>query len=161
MRQSPDTTIRRFEKRDLVALKRLIHDTIDTSYAEFYPPRAVEFFKSFHSKEKILNRSQSGTVLIMEENGELAGTGSMVDGAIFAVFVNPRLQKGGRGKTLMHELEKAARDAGVVESRLDISLPSRPFYESLGYVVSEEESRDLGEGQRLDFWKATKKLIPA
>ncbi len=153
-------TMRRFEKRDLAALKRLIHDTIDTSYAEFYPPRAVDFFKSFHSGEKILNRGQLGTVLVMEENGELVGTGGMVDGTIFAVFVNPQLQQRGRGKALMHELEKAACDSGVFESRLDISLPSRRFYESLGYVVIEEISRAIGGGQRLDFWKATKKLTP-
>ena len=30
--------------------------------------------------------------------------------------------------------------------------------ESLGYKVVEEKSRDVGEGQRLDFWKAVKQL---
>lgn len=90
----------------------------------------------------------------------LIGTGSRVDDTIFAVFVDPGLQKGGRGKRLMTALEKAARDAGVVKTKLDISLPSRRFYESLGYVVTEEISRDLGDGQKLDFWKATKNLTP-
>lgn len=160
MSQSSNTTIRRFEDHDLAALGQLIHDTIDISYAEVYPPRAVAFFKSFHSEEKILDRCQSGTVLVMEEEGVLVGTGSLVDGAIFAVFVNPGRQKGGRGKALMSALENAAREAGVIESRLDISLPSRRFYEGLGYLVIEEMSRDLGDGQRLDFWRATKKLTP-
>ncbi|USG61115.1 GNAT family N-acetyltransferase [Sneathiella marina] len=155
-----DITLRPFEKRDLARLTRLIHHVIDTSYAEVYPPRAVEFFKSFHSQQKILDRCSSGTVLVMEENGTLVGTGSTVDDTIFAVFVDPGLQKGGRGKMLMTALENAAIDAGVTQSRLDISLPSRRFYEGLGYVVTEEMSRDLGDGQRLDFWKAVKKLSP-
>jgi GNAT superfamily N-acetyltransferase len=160
MTPSSDTLIRRFEDQDLLALTRLIHDTIDISYTEVYPPRAVTFFKSFHSEEKILDRCQSGAVFVMEENGVLVGTGSLVDGAIFAVFVDPRLQKGGRGKALMNALENAAIEAGVTQSRLDISLPSKRFYEGLGYVVTEEMSRDLGDGQRLDFWRATKKLSP-
>jgi len=158
MSQTKNATIRRFDVRDLGAMELLIHGTIDASYTEYYPPKAVEFFKSFHSKQKILARVQSGTVLVMEENGKLVGTGSMVDGTIFAVFVDPLLQKGGRGKALMHELECAARDAGETESKLDISLPSRRFYESLGYTVTEEISRDLGDDQRLNFWKATKVL---
>lgn len=160
MNPSSDTVIRRFENQDLAALSQLIHDTIDISYTEVYPPKAVAFFKSFHSEEKILERCQSGTVLVMEEEGVLVGTGSLVDGAIFAVFVDPRRQKGGLGKALMNALENAAIEAGVTQSRLDISLPSRRFYEGLGYVVTEEMSRDLGDGQRLDFWKATKKLTP-
>ena len=74
MSKTTNTTLRLFEKRDLAATERLIHDTIDISYAEFYPPKAVEFFKSFHSEETILDRSQSGTVLVVEEDGELVGT---------------------------------------------------------------------------------------
>jgi hypothetical protein len=58
----------------------------------------------------------------------------------------------------MRALENEARENGVREIGLSISLPSRRFYESLGYKVTEERSRDVGEGQRLDFWKAVKEL---
>lgn len=158
MPTQPKPTIRRFEDADIGALKRLIHDTIDVSYAEVYPPRAVEFFKAFHSEEKILDRSRAGTVLVVEEAGELTATGSMVDGEIFAVFVAPDVQQGGRGKALMAALEQEARDSGVVVSELSVSLPSMRFYRGLGYEIVEERSRDLGDGQRLDFWKARKRL---
>lgn len=160
MNESDNFVIRKFKMTDLCELMHLVHNTIDTSYRDFYPPRAVEFFKQFHSEDKILNRSRLGTILVMEEGGKLVATGSMVDGIIFAVFVNPQLQKGGRGKALMRRLEIAAHDAGATESNLDISLPSRQFYESIGYVVTEEISRDLGEGQCLKFWQATKKFSP-
>ena len=58
----------------------------------------------------------------------------------------------------MKVLENEARATGVTEIGLSISLPSKRFYESLGYKVVEERSRDVGEGQRLDFWKAAKQL---
>ncbi len=152
--------IRAFKKSDLYEIRELIHNTIDASYAQFYPPRAGGFFKLFHSEEKILERSQSETILVIEEGAQLVATGSMVEGVIFAVFVKSHLQRGGRGKALMHALENAARDIGVTDSELDISLPSRNFYESLDYIVVEEKSQDVGEGQRLDFWKARKSLVP-
>jgi hypothetical protein len=41
---------------------------------------------------------------------------------------------------------------------LSVSLPSRRFYENLGYELVEACSIDVGEGQRLDFWKARKML---
>ena len=161
MPKQPKLTIRRFEDTDIGALKRLILETIDASYAGVYPPRAVEFFKEFHAEEKILQRSRAGTVLVVEEDGELTATGSMVDGEIFAVFVAPNVQQGGRGKALMAALEQAARDSGVTVSELSVSLPSMKFYQGLGYEITEERSRDLGGGQRLDFWKARKWLGPA
>ena len=153
-------SIRRFRESDIGPLHRLIHETIDISYAEVYPPRAVEFFKKFHAEDKILERGRVGTILVVEEDGELVGTGSIVDGEIFAVFVHPKCQSGGRGKALMQRLEDQARAEGVVESELSVSLSSLKFYQGLGYEVVEERSRDLGEGQQLDFWAAKKKLTP-
>ena len=158
MSNCDEVSIRRFREPDLCQLVRLIGETIGISYAEVYPPRAVQFFKDFHSEKKISERSKTGTTLVVEEDGELVATGSLVDGEILAVFVHPRLQKGGRGKALMKALENEARASGVTEIGLSISLPSKRFYVSLGYKVVEEASRDVGEGQRLDFWKAVKQL---
>jgi N-acetylglutamate synthase-like GNAT family acetyltransferase len=158
MSHSEDPSIRRFREPDLCQLARLINDTIGISYAEVYPPRAVQLFKDFHSERKIADRSRIGTTLVVEEQGELVATGSLVDGEILAVFVHTRLQKGGRGKALIKALENEARASGVTEVALSVSLPSKRFYESLGYKLVEEKSRDVGEGQRLDFWKAVKQL---
>ncbi len=161
MDTSKNRNIRKFRTSDINRLRRLIHDTIDFSYAVVYPPRAVQFFKDFHAEQKILERSRRGTVLVMEEGGELAATGSMVDGEIFAVFVHPDFQHRGRGKALMQVLEDQARAGGVVESELSVSLPSMAFYLSLGYEIIEENSKDVGDGQKLEFWKARKRLVTA
>jgi N-acetylglutamate synthase-like GNAT family acetyltransferase len=158
MGHSVDESIRKFREPDLCQLVRLISETIGISYAGVYPPRAVQFLKDFHSEKRIAERSKTGTTLVVEEEGELVATGSVVHGEILAVFVHPRLQKGGRGKALMQALENEARAGGVTEVRLSISLPSKRFYERLGYKVVEKILRDVGEGQRLDFWNAVKEL---
>ncbi len=150
--------MRNFRPSDLDGVLQLIHDTIDVSYAEVYPPRAVQFFKQFHSKEKLLNRHHAGTILVIEQSGEAVATGALADGEIFAVFVHPEHQSRGYGKALMRELEDRAAKQGCEHSELSVSLPSRDFYQTLGYSIVEECSRDVGEGQRLDFWKARKSL---
>ena len=155
-----DANIRKFRKSDIGRLQRLIFDTIDASYSGVYLPRAVQFFKEFHAKHRIIERGRTGTMLVLEENGELVATGSIVDCEILAVFVHPKFQHGGRGKALMQDLEDEARQGGVTETELSVSLPSKRFYEGLGYEMVEERSKDVGEGQRLNFWKARKFLIP-
>jgi hypothetical protein len=69
MSHSDDVSIRRFREPDLCQLVRLISETIGISYAEVYPPRAVQFFKDFHSDKKIADRSKTGTTLVVEEDG--------------------------------------------------------------------------------------------
>ena len=64
-----DVSIRKFREPDLGRLARLISDTIDISYAEVYPPRAVQFLKDFHSETKIANRSKSGMTVVVDEDG--------------------------------------------------------------------------------------------
>ena len=152
--------IRAFREADIGALRRLIFETIDVSYAPVYPPRALAFFKTFHGEPGLRARGRAGTILVIEDDGELVATGSLVGNEILAVFVRPGLQGSGHGKALMHALEEKARTDGKTACTLSISLPSLKFYQGLGYEVTEERSRDLGDGQRLDFWKAKKSLAP-
>lgn len=101
---SDEVPICKFRKSDLCQLVRLISHTITISYGEVYPPRAVQFFRDFHSTEIIAERCKTGTTLVVEEDGEMVATGSLVGGEILAVFVHPTLQKGGRGKAIMNAL---------------------------------------------------------
>jgi GNAT superfamily N-acetyltransferase len=95
---------------------------------------------------------------VAENNGEIIGTGSLVDKDIFGVFVKPGFQLKGHGQSLMQALEKKATTNGISEIVLSVSLPSRTFYESLGYEIIKDCTIDVGEGQRLDYWKAKKTL---
>ncbi len=150
--------MRAFREADLAAVQALIFETIDRSYGPVYPPRALDFFKAFHSAEEIRKRGAAGTILVVEHDGAVIATGALVEGEILAVFVHPAQQGRGHGKALMRALEAQARAAGHAVSELSVSLPSRRFYESLGYEMLEERRRDLGAGQEMRFWKARKAL---
>jgi RimJ/RimL family protein N-acetyltransferase len=150
--------LREFRASDLEALLRLIHDTIDASYSPVYPARAIRFFKDFHSEANILERHQTGEILILEKEGKPIGTGSLVGADILGVFVHPRYQHRGYGKAIMKELEKRAVLHAVSAVVLSVSLPSKRFYESLGYEMTASRSVDVGESQRLDYWEAEKTL---
>lgn len=158
MKRPDEARIRDFQLPDVVPVQRLIYQTIDACYSGVYPPRAVQFFKEFHSEEKIIERSQKGQIVVLEQGGKVIGTGTIVGSEIFGVFVAPEFQHRGHGATLLRELETKARTNGCKEAELSVSLPSRDFYESLGYDILEEASIEVGAGERVDFWKASKRL---
>jgi GNAT superfamily N-acetyltransferase len=88
----------------------------------------------------------------------LVATGALVGDEITGVFVARDQQGRGLGRLLMDELEAAARARGKTSTRLNVSLPSKGFYEGRGYRISERLSGDMGEGQYLDYWEADKRL---
>mgnify|MGYP000719454981 CR=1 FL=1 len=150
--------IRPFRDADLVSLCRLIHKTIQVCYSGVYPDRAVQFFKEYHSENKILERSRKGEILGIDRHGVLIGTGALVGTEILGVFVEPEIQGRGFGKTIMNELERRAGAKGISEISLSVSPPARKFYEALGYEFLEEQFLDVGEGQRLFYWPARKTI---
>jgi putative acetyltransferase len=151
-------TPRRFEAQDLEPLQRLVHLTIDSSYAGLYPPRAVAYFRELYSLQQILDRQAAGEIVVVECDGALVATGAIVAAEISGVFVHPQLQRRGIGAQVMDVLERHAQAAGHESVHLAVSLPSRRFYESRGYRMLEPCSIDVGEGERLDYWKAEKSL---
>jgi ribosomal protein S18 acetylase RimI-like enzyme len=155
-----DADLRLFLPGDLESVRVLIHRTIDACYTGVYPPRAVAFFKEVHSAGNILTRSRRGEMFVVEREGTPVATGSITGGEISGVFVDPAFQHAGIGARLMLALERRAVEKGLEEVVLDVSLPSRGFYERLGYAITETCAIDVGEGQRLHYWKAKKRLLP-
>ena len=152
--------IRPFKRTDLHALHRMICETIDASYSGVYPPRAVAFFKEHHSEKNIIERSAVGDILVLtsERDASILATGSLKGSEILGVFVRPNHQRQGYGESVMTNLEQIAMKKGIPEISLSISLPSKQFYEHLGYKIFDECVLDVGEGECLKYWSGKKKL---
>jgi len=150
--------LRAFRDSDLLGVQDLIHRTIDLCYPAAYPSRAVTFFKEFHSLDAIRGRAKSGSVLVLERDGCIVATGAFVDGEITGVFVEPASQGEGLGAAVMDELESIAARAGRESVQLSVSVPSKGFYEHRGYRLAGECMIDVGGGQRLHYWAASKSL---
>jgi GNAT superfamily N-acetyltransferase len=150
--------IRKFEESDLELVKTLIDKTIDVCYCDDYCAEAISFFKQWHCKEKILKAASEGWIIVLEINGQIKATGTLIGDEIVRVFVDPAIQKQGLGKKIMLELEAKAVSLGIQSVRLDASIPAKVFYDSLGYTTLEETFLEVENGKRLDYWKMAKEL---
>ncbi len=158
MAREIEATIREFQRADLPALKALVHKTITTCYPAHYCVEAVRFFIDYHNEEAILHDAQEGCTIVLDKAGRILGTGTLVDDEIKRVFVDPTVQQQGFGRRIMRQLEEAAARQGIGNVKLDASLPSRAFYDRLGYVTIEPAFRPVENGRRLDFFKMQKTL---
>jgi GNAT superfamily N-acetyltransferase len=153
--------IRRFSRSDLTAVKELIDSTIDICYSADYPKEAVQYFKQYHCEENILKGEEKGWTIVLEKNNRILGTGTIINDHILRVFVNPKFQKQGLGKLIMNKLEDKAISSGVNKVKLDASLPSKTFYDSLGYKTREKTYVKLENNKKLRYYKMDKVLTTA
>jgi GNAT superfamily N-acetyltransferase len=145
------TIYREMDKEDVGAVRGLVCRTVDVSYRGAYSPRAIAFFKEYHSPQNIERDAISGTTLVAFRDGVLVGTGTLVDGEIKRVFVDPEHQGRGIGRGLMERLIERARKEGRATATLDASLVSRSMYEHMGFRSIREGRRDLGDNLSLDY----------
>jgi ribosomal protein S18 acetylase RimI-like enzyme len=161
MAKRTDICIRRFSRNDLAAVKELVDNTINICYPADYPKEAVQYFKRYHCEENISKGAATGWTIVLEKNNRVIGTGTIIDNHIMRVFVNPKFQKRGLGKLIMHKLEDKAISSGVKKVKLDASLPSKKFYDSLGYKTREKTYVKLENNKKLHYYKMDKALIKA
>jgi GNAT superfamily N-acetyltransferase len=159
MSEQKNISIREFRSSDLAVVKHLIHNTIDNCYTETYRKEAVQFFKQWHCDERILEDANKGYTIVLDKNSQIIGTGTILEDEIRRVFVEAKLQKQGLGKLIMRKLEEKAASLGFDVIKLDASIPSKEFYDSLGYVTLEETFLEVENNKRLDFYKMEKALM--
>jgi GNAT superfamily N-acetyltransferase len=95
----------------------------------------------------------------LEKDNQIIGIGTLLGDEIMRVFVDPAFQKRGFGKLIMQKLEEKALSAGIDIVKLDASLPSKKFYDSLAYVTLEKTFLEVENNERLDYYKMEKLLI--
>jgi len=158
MSKRNNVSIREFKSSDLSVIEDLIRNTIDVCYSNAYPEEAIKFFKDYHCGESILKGAEEGYTIVLEQDDQIIGTGTLVDDHVMRVFVKPECQKLGFGKIIMRNLEAKALSQGISVVELDASLPSKKFYDLLGYVTLEETFLAVENGKRLDYYKMEKSL---
>ena len=150
--------VRRFRKKDLDAVHRLIIKTIEISYHNIYPAEAIEFFKEFHSKENILKDAMAGYTVVAERSGEILGTSTLIKNHIQRTFVDPGCQGQGIGGKLAQELEKRASFENPECITLEASLVSRKFWEGRGYKMLGETFIPVKNGQKLIYYNMSREM---
>ncbi len=150
--------IRKFASSDLRAVKKLIRRTINICYSPVYPKEVLKWFLNYHNEENILKDAKEGYTVVLKRNSQIIGTGTIIDSHICRVFVEPKMQKQGLGKLIMQKLETKAISDGVKTVNLHASLPSKKFYDSLGYTTVEKSFREVENSEKLHYYEMKKTL---
>ena len=138
-------------------MKQLINTTIAISYREAYPLEAIDYFLLYHSVDNILEDADRGCTFVLETD-RIVGTGTLLGPEIKRVFVDPSLHRQGLGALLIEALEHEALNKGIRKISLCASLPSKQFYDTLGYVTDCRTFIPVQKGKRLDYFLMIKNL---
>jgi len=151
-----EPTLREFVYEDLGAVKSLIDETIDASYSD-YPEGFKEHIRDdHHSRERILDEARRGYTIVLEYEGRLIGTGTLLGYVIQGVFVHPLYQRKGFGRQIMRKLEERALSKGTTTLVLQSTPISKRFYDSLGYVTLQEATFTIGTSRNFRYYKMAK-----
>lgn len=151
--------ISKFIASDIEDAYSLIQDTITQCYSGIYRENAVKYFQSMYTRERINRKSITGTTVVARSAGTIIGIGSALGSEISGVFVSSDFQGKGVGRAIMAALEKHIVEANWQFCTLSVSLPSFNFYKALSYEQFSEQEIDVGDGQKLHYWQASKKLL--
>ena len=95
-----------------------------------------------------------------DADGAVVGFGALdlESGEVRAVYVHPDHGREGVGGTLLAELERAARAAGLTELHLTASLNAVAFYEAQGWTSTAPTTHELDDGTELEARTMRKSL---
>jgi putative acetyltransferase len=152
-----EINIREFSEEDLESVCRLIHHVVDICYGDVYPTKALAMYKNFHSCENIKNDAASGYCVVAEKDGELVGTGTLLEDHVRRVYISPQYQKNGIGSMIYRALEERALQNQVPHLGLGASIIAREFWEAQGFLFNREEHVPV-EDEKLIFYIMDKDL---
>jgi GNAT superfamily N-acetyltransferase len=158
MKREEKFIIRDYNEKDLDRLKFIVHTTVKKTYTGIYPQEAIEYFLNLHSKENMGKDVPKGFTFMLELEGEIIASGSIVGNEIKRVFVLPEYQGRGYGRKIMAKIEQAALKNGIRRVELCASLPSKDFYLALGYEIVRFTHLPVNNNKKLEYYDMEKYL---
>jgi N-acetylglutamate synthase-like GNAT family acetyltransferase len=112
-----------------------------------------------HGSEVLADEASAIHVMAIDESGKVLGVARMHEsaksqGQVRCVAVATDQQGKGIGKLIMNYLEKVAMEKGWQEIVLEARENAVPFYESLGYSITEKSYLLFGEIQHYRMQKS-------
>lgn len=152
--------IRRAVAADAESIERIFSSSIRELAKDHYNTLQIESWAGGFSIEQVRERIRSGGTYVAELDGVIAGFATidlaMTD--VEMVYVSPGYAHKGIGAALLRFVEQVARDAGVTRLHLRGSLNAVPFYEHMGYVITENVIHCNAQGIDFDCTIMEKRL---
>ena len=125
-------TIRRFQKGDEETLSVMIRRTLrEVNYTS--PKSELDYLIPHYSPETMVELSETGHTYVLEEDGQIVGSGTVL-AEIVAAFLAPESIGKGYGRELFEALEADELAAKAQRVWLTSSDMALGFYEHMGWV---------------------------
>ncbi|MCP4547467.1 MAG: GNAT family N-acetyltransferase [bacterium] len=136
--------IREFQESDAKRLSQIIKNSITRMLQGEEPQQDWHDCDEYFSPEMIIGHSQVRQVLVVEEDGELYGIGSMRNDIISSVFIDPQYSRRGIGQYLLEYMEDTIKKQGYKSVIMTTAIQTAPYFRKFGYCESceEEEMKD-------------------
>ncbi len=150
--------IKPFIEKQCDALYELIVLSINSTYPEYYPKEAVEYFVNYQNKDIYLADSKKGQILLLYNGDILTGTGTIIGSHVKRVFFHPQHLHKGYGKKMMEELESIAHKNNETYIDLHSSFYAKRFYDKLNYKLLKVHGFAVENEERLYYQRMVKIL---
>jgi GNAT superfamily N-acetyltransferase len=133
--------IEQFQDAQAEAVSNLIRRNLLEVNSKDYAEGVINSLAAYFSPATLLKNSQSQTIFVAMQDGEVIGTASLDNFGTaerpeyyaVAVFVLPESQRQGIGLRLMEAVELKARELGAEKVTLRAAITAKGFYQKLGY----------------------------
>ncbi|WP_303292171.1 GNAT family N-acetyltransferase [Marinobacter sp. SS5-14b] len=146
-------TIRKYRIQDLSPVVRLFTDSVhELTAAAYDETQRYAWASRTPNLDTWQQRLDAMETLVAEEGSALAGFISYEpNGTIDLVFTAPNFARKGIASALYNEAEQQLKERGVQELHTESSVVARPFFESHGFEVMEEQRVTVRGAQFLRF----------
>jgi GNAT superfamily N-acetyltransferase len=136
--------VRQARRADAPAMHDLHTASVTTLCATLYPLSLIHHWIADRTPEGYCEGIDRGEMFVCEADGEIAGFGHAVSGAVLAIFAHPQWVRQGVGSMLLsHAIELARRDHdGPI--KVEATLNARQFYEHHGFVETSRYAVQRG-----------------
>jgi putative acetyltransferase len=158
--------VREMRSEDARAFLEVHHSAVRQLAADSYPLDVIEAWAPLPISEEHVQFVRSNADrefrLVAESDGEIIGIGCFVaqKNELRACYVAPSAARKGVGSAILREIERAARDSGVMTLWADSSLTAEPFYRANGYEVCGRGEHVLNNGARMACVRVRKDVAP-
>lgn len=138
-------TIRKAGISDIDEIRQLFYDTITSINTRDYNEVQIDAWSSgYHNVNIWKEKLETQTFFVAESEKGIVGFGSITnEGYLDYLYTHKHHQRQGIATMLELASEQWARSSGLHEIHADVSLTARPFFLSMGFIVSKIYSKEF------------------
>jgi putative acetyltransferase len=133
--------VRKFKSGEELELWQLFHDTIhQINKSDYTTEQTMAWSPDTPDIEQWRARIHGISPFVVEHEGTLLGyAGIQLTGYIDHFYIHHQWQRRGVGSLLMRKILEVAKENNISKLVSDVSITARPFFESWGFEVEQEQ----------------------